>query len=238
MALEVGVREVLGGARRGTDARIFLRRVGVVDTGGLQRLQEQDAHSDCGYAEDGAEDGFPPPPSGSAAAGPRGSARVSRGAVGGSGVGRIEGRALFHVKHVPSLRVRWSPAEPRQPERRQCDRRHRRASDERPAACRAVRGFPQATRVRRRTTGSRPDARAHRLYGTGEQTLGEVGDFRDVRVPTRVGRRCHARPPPPFTAAGSFGPASLCPDAGGTDVPGVRFLPTLSSVLSPASPRR
>jgi hypothetical protein len=66
-----------------------------------------------------------------------------------------------------------------------------------------------------------------------EKAFGEVGDFRDVRVPSRVGR-CHARPPPPFTAAGSLGPVSLGPDAGGTDVPGVRFLPMVRSVLSPA----
>src|SRR5688572_7320471 len=71
-----------------------------------------------------------------------------------------------------------------------------------------------------------------------EQAFSEVGDFRDVRVLSRVGRGCHARPPPPFTAAGSLGPVSLCPDAGGTDVPGVRFLPRLTSLLSPVSLRR
>src|SRR5882757_1781342 len=86
------------------------------------------------------------------------------------------------------------------------------------------------------------------VRGTGgrEQTFSEVGDLRDVRVPGRVSRGCHARPPPPFTAAESLGPApcgppSCGPAAGGTDAPCVRFLPPpdfLRSSPLPLSVRR
>src|SRR5690606_41512363 len=41
-----------------------------------------------------------------------------------------------------------------------------------------------------------------------EEPLREVGDLRDIGMLRPVCRRRHARPPPPFTAAGSFGPVS------------------------------
>src|SRR5512147_1562229 len=63
-----------------------------------------------------------------------------------------------------------------------------------------------------------------------EKAFGEVGDLRDVRVPGRVCRRGHARPPPSFTTAESLGPVSPGlppgdPVAGGTDAPCIRFRP-------------
>src|SRR5690348_15306318 len=71
-----------------------------------------------------------------------------------------------------------------------------------------------------------------------EKAFGEVGDLRDVRVPGRVCRGSHARPPPPFTTAESLGPAFLRPSlgdpvAGGTDVPSTRFRPVPGSFPLP-----
>lgn len=202
----------------------------------VQRRQHHGTETQCGNGERRTQDGSAAPaPHPRFAARPRGrGARAARRSVGGGGdVSRETWSGWSSAVAVPTEAVSSSPSVAG-------------AVACRSASAASAASMRPATSMRHpRWTRNRAQQSADLLergvdVGTElaplqmlanvvpavrrEETFSEVGDLRDVRVLRLVGRRRHARPPPPFTAAGSFGPVSggsgcRGPAAGGTDVP-------------------